>query len=219
VEALAHTSQEFPTLRPFLVASSLGGAAAVLACLRMQTEAPVLLPDGLVLLCPLIQIRVLPPRPVRILCRLLAHFGGARLPLLPLRIGAGLGSGATFRLRALRARLRADPLNYSGRLRVGTAVAVEAAARAVQAQLGGLSVPFLVCQGDEDVLVAESGARALYCRAVSDDKALRLYRGAGHALLDESSRVRRAVLSDIRRWMGARAPGGGDRSETPTIIE
>jgi len=218
VEALAHTSQEFPTLRPFLVASSLGGAAAVLACLRMQTEAPSLLPDGLVLLCPLIQIRVLPPRPLRILCRLLAHFGGARLPLLPLRIGAGLGGSAT-RLRALRARLRDDPLNYSGRLRIGTAVAVEAAARAVQAQLGGLSVPFLVCQGDEDVLVAASGARALYCRAVSDDKALRLYRGAGHALLDESSRVRRAVLSDIRRWMGARAPGGGDRSATPTIIE
>jgi len=218
VEALAHTSQEFPMLRPFLVASSLGGAAAVLACLRMQTEAPSLLPDGLVLLCPLIQIRVLPPRPLRILCRLLAHFGGARLPLLPLRIGAGLGGSAT-RLRALRARLRDDPLNYSGRLRIGTAVAVEAAARAVQAQLGGLSVPFLVCQGDEDVLVAASGARALYCRAVSDDKALRLYRGAGHALLDESSRVRRAVLSDIRRWMGARAPGGGDRSATPTIIE
>jgi alpha-beta hydrolase superfamily lysophospholipase len=98
----------------------------------------------------------------------------------------------------------ADPLSYSGSMRVGTALALHRAAKVAAARLGELSIPFLVQHGDEDPLVALEGSLLLAAKARAADKRLAVYEHAGHNLQNEAPDTLARVRGDYIDWMESR---------------
>jgi len=199
IALLVRTRQKFPTQPVFLMGSSMGGLTATLTALAVQESGLDLL-SGVILQCPLLHLSHPPPPVVSLLITLLARVM-PRLPLLPHR--AGKGTTASLE-KQVRAAMLADPLTYSGRLRAGTAVALNRAAKHASAHLGELRIPFLVQHGDLDPLVALSGSVALAEKAAAGDKKLFVYHNAGHNLLNESSATLQQVRADYLQWMEQR---------------
>jgi alpha-beta hydrolase superfamily lysophospholipase len=62
--------------------------------------------------------------------------------------------------------------------------------------------PLLIMHGTEDALTRPEGSEALYRRASSTDKTLKLYPGLFHEILNEPEKDE--VLADIVTWLDAR---------------
>ena len=61
--------------------------------------------------------------------------------------------------------------------------------------------------GTEDALPSPAGSEALYRRAGSTDKTLKLYDGLYHEILNEPEKD--VVLEDIASWLDARSAARG----------
>lgn len=76
----------------------------------------------------------------------------------------------------------------------------------VEDSLSQVKLPFLVLHGEADTVTDPEVSRALYERAASTDKAMKLYPGMWHGLTagepDENVEV---VFSDIITWLDARS--------------
>ncbi|HOG45938.1 MAG TPA: lysophospholipase [Anaerolineae bacterium] len=77
----------------------------------------------------------------------------------------------------------------------------ERAGEEVLANAGGLCLPCLLLQGDEDQLVDAQATVEFYERAAGADKALRVYPGFYHEGLNEMGRER--PLGDLADWLDA----------------
>ena len=69
-----------------------------------------------------------------------------------------------------------------------------------------VSIPFLIVHGENDVICDPQGLVALYEKAKSSDKTLKLYDGMWHQLVGEPKENLDIVFSDICSWLEARAP-------------
>lgn len=196
VALLVQTRVRFPGQAVFLFGTSMGGMSALLAALEVQDSGQKLL-SGLVLQCPLVRFARPPPVPLRVLARLIASVL-PKLALLPSPAGRG---GGPSRVAAL---MRADKLAYTGRLRIGTAVALDRAAAQLRSRMHELKLPFLVQHGDGDAVVSLAGSVELAAMAGSGDKALMRYAGASHNLLHEASATLVAVRRDYLAWLDER---------------
>jgi alpha-beta hydrolase superfamily lysophospholipase len=65
-----------------------------------------------------------------------------------------------------------------------------------------LTLPLLILHGTADKVAKASGSQFLYVTAGAKDKALKLYDGAFHDLLNDT--VREAVMTDIGNWLDDR---------------
>jgi len=200
VALLVRVKKEFPGQPIFLMGISMGGLTATLAALAVQDSGLHSLLSGVVLQCPLILFSRPPPRLLASALALLGRFA-PQLPLLPHRAGRGSSAAVAARVRAA---MVADPLSYSGRMRVGTALALHRAAKVAAARLGELSIPFLVQHGDEDPLVALEGSLLLAAKARAADKRLAVYEHAGHNLQNEAPDTLARVRGDYIDWMESR---------------
>lgn len=69
-----------------------------------------------------------------------------------------------------------------------------------------MQVPFLTLHGTADNLTAPEGSQALYDKASSADKTIKLYEGMYHSLIQaETDDNVELVLSDIRAWIDERS--------------
>ena len=95
-----------------------------------------------------------------------------------------------------------DKLLYHGKAEAATGKALLNANHWVMKNLDNFSIPFLVLQGDDDVLVNPHGPQLLMNRSPINDKQLKLYKGSRHDLLHDFAANQ--VIADIGIWLEAR---------------
>ena len=94
-----------------------------------------------------------------------------------------------------------DPLVFHGKTPARLAAEMLKAMQRVTAEVGKISLPFIVVQGGEDKLVDLAGAQMLYDQASSKDKTIKIYDGLYHEVFNEPERAR--VLADVETWLAA----------------
>lgn len=135
----------------------------------------------------------------RLLERVL-RFLGRLFPRLPL---PRIESADVSRDPAVVERYDTDPLVFRGSVPAGTARAMIHAARAVVRDMESITLPILILHGSADGLVHPDGSRELHERVSSTDKALKVYEGLYHEIMNEPEQE--LVLSDIVAWLDKRA--------------
>ena len=94
-----------------------------------------------------------------------------------------------------------DPLVFHGKTPARLAAEMLKAMLRVTAEVGKITLPFIVVQGGEDKLVDPAGAQMLYDKASSKDKRIQVYQGLYHEVFNEPERAR--VLKDVETWLAA----------------
>ena len=94
-----------------------------------------------------------------------------------------------------------DPLVFHGKTPARLAAEMLKAMLRVTAEVGKITLPFIVVQGSQDKLVDPAGAQMLYDRASSKDKTIKVYEGLYHEVFNEPERAR--VLKDVETWLAA----------------
>ena len=95
----------------------------------------------------------------------------------------------------------ADPLNFQGKTTARLAAEMLKAMPRVAAEVGTITLPFIVVQGSADRLVDPAGAQMLYDKAGSQDKTIKIYEGLYHEVFNEPEHDQ--VLTDVAAWLDA----------------
>ena len=178
--------------RPFfLMAHSMGATVALHWLLR----TPRLTPRGLILSSPAVSIITGLPKLIENLSLRLARV----LPSLPTK---PVDRAALSHDPGVKETVDQDEFAFSGRVPLGTAVAMITAGREAVAQANRLTLPTLIIVGTGDTIAAASGGCAIYARAESTDKTLAVYHGMYHETLHEVNRHH--VYDGILSWIEER---------------
>ncbi len=92
-----------------------------------------------------------------------------------------------------------DPLVFHGKTPARLAAEMLKGMMRANAELGKISLPFIVVQGGDDKLVDPRGAQMLYDRASSVDKTIKVYPGFYHEVFTEPERAQ--VLGEVGAWV------------------
>lgn len=176
---------------PWLFGHSLGGSIVALSAVTRRPDVRGLLFSGAVLAAA-----AGTPRIVTRIMLLLGRF----VPRLRLR---KLAAATVSRDPEVVAWYDADPLNFRGKMPAGLIASMIRAGRVIDERMETIDKPLLIMHGTEDVLASPEGSEALYQRAASTDKTLKLYPGLFHEILNEPEKDQ--VLADIAGWLDARA--------------
>ena len=175
---------------PWLLGHSMGGSIVALAAVTRRPRVRGLLLSGAGLTAPPT------PKLVTRILLLLGHF----TPRVRLR---KLAAATVSRDPEVVAWYDADPLNFRGKMPAGLIGAMIRSALCVDERMERIDQPLLIMHGTEDALTRPAGSEALYRRASSTDKTLKLYPGLFHEILNEPEKDE--VLADIANWLDARA--------------
>lgn len=189
-----------PDTSHFLYGHSMGAIIALAFALRYQSELAGLITTGTALRLPM----SLPPilnRPAAWLARIAGN--AALVPAIEL---AGLS-----RDPQVIAAYKADPMVYSGRMRIGWSVAMVEAVREVERRLPELRLPYLALHGADDPITLPAGVEVVRERAGSDDLTVRVYPGLRHEIHNEPEQAE--VLNDIAAWLDAHTENGLSAAE------
>ncbi|MDT9600040.1 alpha/beta hydrolase [Sphingosinicella rhizophila] len=114
------------------------------------------------------------------------------------------------------AQLNADPLIQKESQPVATVAALARADERLKREFGRITLPLLILHGTADKATRPEGSQLFFDEAGSADKALKLYEGHVHDLLNDIGREQ--VLDDIVAWIEARLPQGEHpRMQVPPI--
>jgi lysophospholipase len=179
-----------PGAKVFLLGHSMGGAISLSYALRHQDRLAGLLLSGAA-------AALEAATPVQL-------FAGRVLSRIAPGLGVfGVDSSDVSRDPEVVRAYDQDPLVHHGKLPARTVGELAASADAFPDAIGKLTLPLLVMHGTEDRLTPPSGSAMVKDRASSADKHLELYEGLYHEILNEPERGQ--VLSDVTRWLDARA--------------
>ncbi len=176
----------------FLLGHSMGGTIVALSAITRKLRV-----RGLVLSGALLKVSDKISTPLRIFISL----AGTIFPSFPI-LKAINGNKVSSDPQAAK-RYNDDPLVYHGSLLARQAREINRAIERVRKKTGEISLPLLVLHGSSDCLVDIEGSRELYARAGSADKAIKIYEGFYHEILNEPGKER--VLSDVAAWIEKRA--------------
>jgi acylglycerol lipase len=95
-----------------------------------------------------------------------------------------------------------DPLVFTGKTTARLGCELLKAMRRVSAEAARITLPVLVLQGSEDMLVPPDGAEMLHRAVGSTDKTLKVYQGLYHEIYNEPEHA--DVLSDVEKWLRER---------------
>ncbi|KAK4284241.1 hypothetical protein QN277_001100 [Acacia crassicarpa] len=185
---------ELRSLRSFLFGQSMGGAVA----LKMHLKQPTAW-DGAILVAPMCKIadHMVPPWLLTQILIGMSHV----LPKSKLVPQKDLAEAA-FRDVKKREQAAYNVVAYKDKPRLRTAVEMLKTTEEIEQRLEEVSLPLLILQGEADTVTDPSVSKALYEKASSSDKTLKLYKEAYHALLDgEPDDVIIKVFSDIVSWL------------------
>lgn len=188
---LAWVRAETPGRPLFLFGHSMGGAVAALHIIEHGTEGLA----GLVLSSAALRV----PAGLAPVLQKLAGTASRLAPRLPT---TRLDPRDLSRDPAVVRAYREDPLVYTGGVRARVGHALLEAGRRIEAHPEAFTLPLLLLHGSADRITDPAGTRALYERAPSADKTLRLYDGLLHETFNEPERER--VLTDLTDWLDAR---------------
>ena len=187
---LSHVRAETGGLPLFLMGHSLGGGIAAYYVTERGTGGLA----GLVLSSAALKI----PADLSPVLQKMAGFLSKHVPKLPL---TKLDPAELSRDPAVARAYTEDPLVYSGGLRPRVGAEVLRVAEHVQAHADALTLPLYLFHGTGDTITDPEGSRLLYERAVTEDKALKLYDGLLHETMNEPERDE--VLTDLTDWLDA----------------
>jgi len=190
---LKKVSAENPGLPCFCFGHSTGGGIILKAALDPDVETLI---SGVVLTSP--AVRVQPAHPI---IAAMAPIFALIAPRYQWTASHRNGPPVSRDPEALRAKY-ADQLVFTGAIRVRTGYEILRLTSYLQQHLQRVAVPLLVMHGADDLVTDPEGSRALYERASSADKSLRLYHGLLHDLLIEPEKDR--VMDDIVAWLSRR---------------
>lgn len=172
----------------FMLGHSMGALISLTYALRYQAQLDGLLISGV----PLAAEEGAPAWLAQV-----AKFLNMVAPTLPLAETIPLD--ALSRDATIVQAYEADPLNYHGKMRVGTALSIVNGAKKAISQLSTLKLPTLILHGAEDKICPPSGSDIVYAQAASSDKQLIKYDGLRHEIMNEPERD--TVLQDIMTWL------------------
>lgn len=187
IEQLREQHQGLPR---FLLGHSMGGVIAA----QMVLEYPLVL-DGLLLSAGFFQnaVKVSP---------LLMSVSGIAAKMLPSLPTVKLDTSLLSRDAEVVRRYNDDPLVYTGGTKARQAKEMLAAGEYVLKHAANIKMPTLVMHGTADRIADPAGSQNFYDAISSTDKALKLYDGYYHEILNEIGKE--AVYEDIIHWIRER---------------
>ncbi|CAK7344357.1 unnamed protein product [Dovyalis caffra] len=185
---------EFRTLPSFLFGESLGGAVALKVHLKQPNAW-----KGAILVAPMCKIAddMTPPWLLKQILIGVANI----LPKQKLVPQKDMAEAA-FRDPKNRRLTEYHVIAYKHKPRLKTALEMLRATQEIERRLEEVSLPLLILHGEADTVTDPSVSKALYEKASSSDKKLKLYEGAYHALVaGEPDEMIIRVLNDIISWL------------------
>jgi len=186
--------EEYRTKCRFLYGESMGGAVALL----LHKKDPTFW-NGAILVAPMCKIsEKVKPHPVivNILTQVVDVI--PKWKIVPTKDVID----AAFKDPVKREQIRSNNLIYQDKPRLKTALEMLRTSMSLESSLSEVTLPFFVLHGEADIVTDPEVSRALYERAGSTDKTIRLYPEMWHALTsgepDENVDI---VFRDIIGWL------------------
>lgn len=189
---LAWVRQRQPGKPVFLLGHSMGGMIATLYVIAREPELA-----GLILSGP-----ALPSAEGRV--ALLEAAKGVLRRARP-RAPRVLPASTISRDPEVVAAYERDPLVYRGPGRIESMDAGVRARQRIGRDMERITIPLMILHGTGDLLASPAGSEALFARAASKDKTLKLYDGLYHEVFNEPEQDE--VLDDLVEWLNERTRG------------
>ncbi|XP_020536797.1 caffeoylshikimate esterase isoform X2 [Jatropha curcas] len=192
---------KFQGLPSYLFGQSLGGAVA----LKVHLKQPKAW-SGAILVAPMCKFadNMIPPWiVVQILTGIAYLF--PRLKIVPHKNFVKMA----FRDLKKQELAAYNVIAYKDTARLWTALECLRTTQELEPRLQEVSLPLLILHGEADIVTDPSVSKALYEKASSSDKKLKLYKDAYHSLLEgEPDDIIFQVLHDIISWLDHRCKKG-----------
>eukprot|EP00753_Platysulcus_tardus_P022178 PLAT9403.1.p2 GENE.PLAT9403.1~~PLAT9403.1.p2 ORF type:complete len:344 (-),score=146.00 PLAT9403.1:62-1093(-) len=185
----------------YIWGGSMGGLLAFKLALA-RAAAPV---AGVILVAPacVVAKESMPPPIVVKIARLLRTI----VPTVPLVEGNAHNNSHPSVAAQNRREQEADPLFYTGMVRVGTGMAMLDAMLDLPRHFSSFTLPLLVIQGDKDQAVDPAATRRLFESVRSEDKTLHIVEGGYHDLTHEPDPTPAHVEEVYTTWLNERVVG------------
>ncbi|XP_015688394.2 caffeoylshikimate esterase-like [Oryza brachyantha] len=190
--------EEYRSKSRFLYGESMGGAVALLLHMKDPTFW-----DGAILVAPMCKIsEKVKPHPLVITLLTQVEDVIPRWKIVPTKDVID----AAFKDPVKREKIRKNKLIYQDKPRLKTALEMLRTSMYVEDSLSQVKLPFFVLHGDADTVTDPEVSRALYKRAASSDKAIKLYRGMWHGLTaGEPDDNVDSIFADVVAWLNERS--------------
>jgi len=190
--------EEYRNKSRFLYGESMGGAVALL----LHRKDPTFW-DGAVLVAPMCKIsEKVKPHPVVVTLLTQVEEIIPKWKIVPTKDVID----SAFKDPVKREKIRKNKLIYQDKPRLKTALELLRTSMDVEDSLSEVTMPFFILHGEADTVTDPEVSRALYERAASTDKTIKLYPGMWHGLTagepDENVEL---VFSDIVSWLDKRS--------------
>ncbi|XP_043406765.1 monoglyceride lipase isoform X3 [Chelonia mydas] len=195
--------KDHPDLPVFILGHSMGGAISILTACERPNEF-----SGLVLISPLVVASPEAATPIKVFAAKVLNF------VLPnLTLGA-IDPNVVSRNKKEVESYTSDPLVYHGGMKISFVIQLMNAIAKIERSLPKLTLPILVLHGLPDKLCDIKGSYLLMDTVQSQDKTLKVYDEAYHALHKELPEVSTAVFKEILTWIGQKVSAAGGPSHT-----
>uniref|UniRef100_A0A8D0AYU4 Monoglyceride lipase n=2 Tax=Salvator merianae TaxID=96440 RepID=A0A8D0AYU4_SALMN len=193
-DALQHIDlmrKDHPGLPVFLLGHSMGGAISILTACERPNDF-----SGMVLISPLVVASPDVATPIKV-------FAAKVLNLLLPNLSLGsIDPNVVSRNKKEVESYTSDPLVHHGGMKVSFVIQLLNAIAKIERCLPKLTLPILVLHGIPDKLCDIKGSYLLMDTASSQDKTLKVYDEAYHALHKELPEVTTSVFKEIQTWIG-----------------
>lgn len=190
--------EEYRDKGRFLYGESMGGAVALL----LHRKDPTFW-NGAVLVAPMCKIsEKVKPHPVVINILTRVEEIIPKWKIVPTKDVID----SAFKDPIKREEIRNNKLIYQDKPRLKTALELLRTSMSVENSLHQVTIPFFVLHGEADTVTDPEVSRALYERASSSDKTMKLYLGMWHGLTSgEPDQSVDTVFVDIISWLDKRS--------------
>ena len=177
----------------FLLSQSMGGTIALYYLLDHQADF-----KGAILSSPLVKVGDSVSQVTITMSKVLSKVA-PKMGVAPLDV-----SGISRDPEVVEAYIN-DPLVFHGKTRARIAAELLSAMQRITAEADKITLPVLILQGADDILVDPSGAQMLYDKASCADKTLKIYDGMYHEVFNDPDRD--LVLTDVEEWLDVQMMG------------
>ncbi|GJN32017.1 hypothetical protein PR202_gb20484 [Eleusine coracana subsp. coracana] len=189
--------EEYRNKSRFLYGESMGGAVA----LMLHQKDPAFW-DGAVLVAPMCKISEnVKPHPLVITLLTQVEDVIPKWKIVPTKDVID----AAFKDPVKREKIRRNNLIYQDKPRLKTALEMLRTSMYIEDSLSQVKLPFFVLHGEADTVTDPEVSRALYERAASTDKTIKLYPGMWHGLTAGEPENVEAIFCDIVAWLNERS--------------
>ncbi|XP_066182772.1 LOW QUALITY PROTEIN: monoglyceride lipase [Sylvia atricapilla] len=195
--------KEHPELPVLILGHSMGGAISILTASERPSEF-----SGMLLISPLVVASPEVATPIKVFAAKVLNFV---LPNLSL---GSIDPNAISRNKKEMESYTSDPLVYHGGMKVSFVIQLMNAIARIERALPKLTLPILVLHGSSDKLCDIRGSYLLMDTVQSQDKTLKVYEEAYHALHKELPEVSTSVFTEILTWIGQKVSAAGETSHT-----